>query len=149
CGQFLQRHQRNADLLGAVIGSRQSAGNKADDAWRGVLAVWTACKSIGALLLLLCARRVTAAGLCPGDCSGDGVGAIDELIGCVDAASSTFAGADRSCCDLDADGAVEIAELLAATGRAVRGCADVPTPTPTPTRAGSPHRGATAIAAIF
>lgn len=74
-----------------------------------------------------------AAQACPGDCDGDGVVSVNELVMMVTMALGMR---DMEACpsaDANGDGEVTIAELVAATRNALDGCPpDVPTPTPTP-----------------
>jgi hypothetical protein len=79
---------------------------------------------------------------CHADCDGDGVVAIDELVGCVAQALGALARPGCPGCDTDADGGVSIDELVAATNSAIAGCAaPTATPTATPLPIGSPDRG--------
>lgn len=66
---------------------------------------------------------------CPGDCSGDGVVTVNELVGGVGAALGTA----EACAalDVDGDGTVSISELVAAVNSALNGCTAGPTPTAT------------------
>jgi hypothetical protein len=68
---------------------------------------------------------------CPGDCNGDGVVTINELISAVGGALGTST-ACMQACDLNGDGVIEINELIAAVNTALQGCAATPTPTATP-----------------
>jgi hypothetical protein len=58
---------------------------------------------------------------CTGDCSGDGVVTIDELVLCV---TMALGGTGAACppCDANADGAVTIDEVVAAVSAALNGC---------------------------
>ena len=80
---------------------------------------------------------------CPGDCNGDGVVTIDELISAVNIAldNSTVAGCPNA--DSDADGSVTIDEIIAAVDNALNRCPAAETPTPTPQRSADIRRGPT------
>jgi len=70
-----------------------------------------------------------AVGECRGDCDGNGVVSVNELIrGVGDALEQT-----HSCpaMDFDASGTVSVSELIAAVRSALAGCFTAPTPTPT------------------
>jgi hypothetical protein len=71
-------------------------------------------------------------GPCAGDCNGDGSVAIDELMTGVEIALGEVQDSVCLAFDTDHDGVVSIAELLAAVGKALRGCPYMPTSTPTP-----------------
>jgi hypothetical protein len=82
---------------------------------------------------LLVGAAPAARAACAGDCNGDRMVTIDELITMVDAALGTL---DASVCpagDLDGNGAISIAEIVTAINRALTGCTDEPAPTATPT----------------
>jgi hypothetical protein len=69
---------------------------------------------------ILCASAV--AGICPGDCDGNGVVEVDEIVVGVNIALGE---ADLLACtrfDTDGDGRVTVDELLVAVGAALRGC---------------------------
>jgi hypothetical protein len=85
---------------------------------------------------------------CVGDCNGDGVVTIDEIITGVDIA---LGNADISACenfDANGDGLVTVDEILTAVNNALNGCPEVPAtatphptaslPTSTPTYRGTP-----------
>lgn len=63
-------------------------------------------------------------GGCVGDCNGDGVVSINELIVGVNIALGRRPVADCPAFDRDANGAVSIAELVAAVNNALSGCAE-------------------------
>lgn len=101
-----------------------------------------------ALLLVLTATAGSAA--CVGDCGGDGVVAVNELVTGV---SIALGGAALSSCpslDADGDATVSIAELVAAVSHALDGCPVEASPTasvpPTPTS--SPRATATATPTV-
>lgn len=78
-----------------------------------------------------------ALGQCPGDCNGDGVTTVDELLVGVNIALGNL---PSSACavDVNTDGMVTVDELLKAVSSALAGCPQktaTPTPTPTPTSA--------------
>lgn len=93
----------------------------------------------------LCALVITAvlmalpsyggAPVCSGDCDGDGVVQVNELVAAVRA---TLEPGELEACasaDADGDGLVSVAELVAAVNGALNGCAGLlrtPTPTPAP-----------------
>lgn len=62
---------------------------------------------------------------CAGDCNGDGVVSIDELIAAVAAALSESARDRCPAADTDGDGGVSMAELISAVARALEGCPGV------------------------
>jgi 6-phosphogluconolactonase (cycloisomerase 2 family) len=94
---------------------------------------------------------------CAGDCNADTLVAINELIVCVRIAAGSAAGGACVACDVDGNGGVTIAELIAAVNRALTGCPPAPptataTPLPpteplatvTPTPSATPTRTITA-----
>ncbi len=84
-------------------------------------------------LFMCCVPTVAfaAATLCAGDCDGDGIVRIDELIRGVDVGLARLPVGVCDAVDGDDDGRAGIDELVAAVGAALGGC---PTPTPTSTR---------------
>jgi hypothetical protein len=83
---------------------------------------------------------------CVGDCNGDGMVSINELIQAVGIALGNLPLSACPAVDADGNGTVAVNELVAAVGNALNGCpaaAGTPTvtptagPTPTPTMAGS------------
>ncbi len=83
-------------------------------------------------LFMCCAPAVAfaAATLCAGDCDGDGIVRIDELIRGVDVALARLPIGACEAVDGDDDGRAGVDELVGAVGAALGGC---PTPTPTAT----------------
>lgn len=79
------------------------------------------------LLALALVAAAPASAQCPGDCDGDGVVRIDELLASVGRALGT--GDPDRCVVADADenGAVSIAEIIAAVDAALDGCPDCST----------------------
>src|SRR5262245_57472901 len=89
----------------------------------GVAVKWLNSAVAGAALLVAGALRAVAAPVaCPGDCNGDGVVAIDELVAGVAQALSTASGGACGAFDRDGNGSVSIAELIAAVAAALEGC---------------------------
>ena len=80
--------------------------------WMGRMGV------IGAVLLV----RGLAVGACAGDCGGDGLVSIDELITGVSIAIGTTPDGQCAAFDADGDGLVAVNELVAAVGNALIGC---------------------------
>ena len=73
----------------------------------------------------------TPATACVGDCDGDRVVSISELVGGV--SDALDGGTPCAAIDTNRDGAVAIAELVAAVGAALAGCPSSATPTPVQT----------------
>lgn len=69
---------------------------------------------------------------CAGDCNGDGVVTVDELIRGVNIALGTLAVSVCPAFDTNGDGQVTVDEIVAAVVTALRGCPVDPTATPTP-----------------
>lgn len=90
-----------------------------------------ALRVVVALIAALSVARPCLAAACPGDCNGDGVVAINELINGV----SILLGAGNvqqcTACDLDGNGVVTVDELVEAVRATLNGCPATPTPTPT------------------
>ena len=59
---------------------------------------------------------------CAGDCGGNGVISIDDIVLCVNIALGTSPFADCTQCDADGDGIVTVAELLQVVNNALSGC---------------------------
>jgi Tol biopolymer transport system component len=59
---------------------------------------------------------------CVGDCDGDGVVVVTELVAAVGIALRAADMAKCEAADVDGDGAVALAELVTATGHALKGC---------------------------
>ena len=70
---------------------------------------------------------------CVGDCSGNGVVSVNELVMMVNIALGALDMSSCSVADTNADGHISIDELVRATSSALDGCESAPaTPTPTP-----------------
>ncbi|MEO8605897.1 MAG: hypothetical protein ABI629_25225 [bacterium] len=81
-----------------------------------------------------CAVATAAAAGCPGDCNGDGVVTIDEIISGVAIALGTKPTSVCAAFDRDADGSISINELLAAVNALLSGCPGITPSVPTPSR---------------
>jgi len=77
---------------------------------------------------------------CPGDCSGDRVVTVDELVRSVNIALGSQPVSSCPPADVDGNGAVEIAELVQAVNASLVGCPPDPTPTETRTATRVPSR---------
>jgi glucose/arabinose dehydrogenase len=73
-----------------------------------------------------------AAQSCAGDCGGDGVVSVDDLVRAVNVALNLQPIANCGAADPGGDGRVSIDELIRAVGSALRGCDATPTETPSP-----------------
>ncbi len=80
------------------------------------------CLAVVATALALAACPPSPAQQCPGDCNGDELVAIDELITAVNIALGRVSIARCAPADRSFDGGVDIAELISAVGGAVAGC---------------------------
>jgi len=89
------------------------------------------------LLAVLFAPATGRAQPCAGDCSGDGVVSINELITAVNIALGNAPLSGCPVTDLDGGGSLEINELIAAVNNALAGCPSSATPTPTRTPGGT------------
>jgi hypothetical protein len=89
-----------------------------------------------------------AAGLadCPGDCNGDGVVVINELIIAVNIALDLQTVSACGASDLNHDGRITVDELIRNVDAAIIGCSAVATPTNTATTTESPAATATGTA---
>ncbi|MDX2170422.1 MAG: hypothetical protein SF182_25345 [Deltaproteobacteria bacterium] len=77
-----------------------------------------------------------AAATCSGDCGGDGVVTVNELVRAVSIALGSTAVGECSAADANGDGQVTVAELVGAVNSVLQGCGgSLATPTPTPTGA--------------
>jgi len=91
------------------------------------------------LLVLLCARASAGASSCPGNCSGDTVVTVDELVLGVNMALGDLALAECPPFDGNGDGFVTVDELILAVNAALNGCpveqlaSPTPSPSPMPT----------------
>jgi len=86
-----------------------------------------------AWLLLAVCWPGTALAQCPGDCSGDRLVTVSELIRAVNIALGALPLSECMAADRDGDGTIVIAELIAAVNSALQGCPPEDTPTSTPT----------------
>jgi hypothetical protein len=87
------------------------------------------------VLVLAAALAAPADALCIGDCNGDGLVAINELIVGVGIALGSDAVTACSAFDQNGDGTVAVAELVGGVNNALDGCAAAGSPTAT----ASPH----------
>jgi YVTN family beta-propeller protein len=74
--------------------------------------------------------------VCAGDCDGNQLVTVDEIMRCVNIALGAVQLTECPGCDVDTDGAVTVDEILAAVNNALAGCPMTATATATP--AGSP-----------
>lgn len=93
------------------------------------------------LTVLLAAGPADAA--CRGDCDGDGVVRVNELVIAVGIALGQAPPGDCAAADADADGRVTIAELVAAAGGLLAGCPPAP-PSPSPPPSATDTQASTA-----
>jgi hypothetical protein len=82
---------------------------------------------------LALAARVAAIAPCAGDCDGNGIVTIDELINAVNIALGSGSVSQCRACDRNGDGVVSIDELVEAVVAGLNGCPATPTPAATPT----------------
>jgi hypothetical protein len=75
---------------------------------------------------------------CVGDCNGNQVVAINELILCVNISLGTSQLTSCQACDANNDGTVRINELITAVNNALNGCNNHPTSTPGTPQVGTP-----------
>jgi hypothetical protein len=86
-----------------------------------------------ALLGWLCAPPCAAAAApCPGDCDGDDVVTVDEVLVCVGISLGRASLQDCPEIDVNGDGAATIDEVLMSVGAVLNGCPPAPSPTPAP-----------------
>lgn len=71
------------------------------------------------------ATTPTGSGHCPGDCGGNGLVTVDELLKAVNIALGTLGVTSCPAVDGDGNGSVTIAELLQAVNAALSGCPTV------------------------
>jgi N-acetylglucosamine-6-sulfatase len=98
-----------------------------------------------ALLALLWSSGVSAA-LCPGDCDGNGMVSVAELVLGVGVALMQQPVALCPAADRDGDVRVDVSELIAAVAAASNGCPPSPSPTATMTATGTATATATVTA---
>src|SRR5690242_2569067 len=87
------------------------------------------------LLLVMTLSQTRAAGqtTCPGDCNGDGVVTVDEVILMVNVALGSAAVSTCEAGDVNGDGQITVDDILAAVNSALNACpGGMPTNTPTP-----------------
>lgn len=104
-----------------------------------------AARRLGRVILGLCATALLSVQVraqCTGDCNGDGMVGINELILAVNIASGTRNVADCPNADANGNGMVAINELVSAVNHALNGCPP-PALTPTPTEFSDPTPTAT------
>ncbi len=82
---------------------------------------------VGVAVLLIVVSRRGAAQTCAGDCNGDGLVVIAELITVVNVALELQVAAVCVAGDGDGDGAIAIGEIVAGVAAALEGCATAPT----------------------
>lgn len=73
-------------------------------------------------VVLLFTAAPPAAGLCPGDCNGDGGVTVEELVTAVNLALDGEGAGECDAADADGDGAIGVDELVAAVGSSLLGC---------------------------
>jgi hypothetical protein len=89
------------------------------------------CFAVPLLVLLLAAPA--AAQSCPGDCNGDGIVRVEEMVVGVRLALGNGSTDECPAFDGDGDGEVSIDELVRAVASVLGGCPATPTPPATPT----------------
>ena len=77
---------------------------------------------LAAAVLLSLTTSAAAVSRCPGDCDGDDVVAVDELIAGVRAALAPGTGRACDAADTDGDGTITVSELVGAVAAALDGC---------------------------
>ena len=97
-----------------------------------------------ALGLLAACWSGSARAECAGDCSGDRLVNVSELIRAVNIALGTLPLSDCLAADRDGDGTIAISELIASVNSALQGCPPQETPTSTATATATPTASATA-----
>jgi hypothetical protein len=101
------------------------------------------------LFAAVCATSPGAAAACAGDCSGDLVVNVDELVTTTAVALGRLPAGACPRADVSGDNRVTVDEVVAAVNRARYGCTATPAPTPTPTPPAEdpPPTGAAELAA--
>src|SRR3990170_6951971 len=95
--------------------------------------------SVGEMVVVLWLATVSLTSAhCIGDCNDNGSVAIDELVKGVEMALVRRSVSDCPALDIDSDGRVAIAELIAAVKAALTGCPQLPTSTATASATPSP-----------
>jgi len=89
----------------------------------GVLVI---CGLVGGLLQLAPMQRSASAQMCPGDCGGDGIVTIEEIILSVNIVNDAAELDDCLALDRDQDGDVAVDDIIAAVSAVLDGCPDVP-----------------------
>ena len=89
------------------------------------------------LLFVAATASAAAAPACAGDCNGDGMVSVSELITGVRISLGAAPLDDCSAFDVGGDGQVRIDELITAVNAALAGCPATPTPTATPSATAS------------
>lgn len=89
---------------------------------------------VGAILMsCIWVTPILAQEACPGDCNGDFVVTVDEVIAGVNIALGISPLAACPAFDRNADGSITVDEIIAAVDTALTGCAGTAIPTPSPT----------------
>ncbi len=102
-----------------------------------LVAVWWWCvAAVGASAL--------ATADCAGDCNGDGVVTVDEIVRGVNLVLGTFGLAECPIFDANGDGEVTVEEIVAAVNALLNGCAQLPSPTASPSSMATPSPTPTA-----
>jgi hypothetical protein len=101
--------------------------------WTHSITCAVRCAAAAVCFVLVSLGAARAGAQCAGDCDGDGMVAINELILGVNIALGTAATTDCPSFDTDGDGMVAINELIAAVSNALNSCTPVTTPTATAT----------------
>lgn len=103
-------------------------------------------RRVGALIALAIFLAGPVHAVCPGDCDGDGMVAVNEIVQAVGIALGESSASVCPAADVDGDGTVSISELLAAVNASLNGCPATPTigePSATPTSSETPLPTAT------
>jgi hypothetical protein len=83
---------------------------------------------LGTVLCTSLATPLQAQQVCTGDCDGNGVVAVNEIVAAVNIALGLAAPEMCAAVDVDTDGRVTVNEIVVAVGRALGSCAPPPTP---------------------
>ena len=95
-------------------------------------------RGVGWIIIIALFVARTAMAQCPGDCTGDGVVSINELIRAVNIALGHAPLTGCPAADANGDGVVRIGELISAVNAALTGCPAPPSATPTATETATP-----------